>query len=159
MRNEKRRLEVENLYRENENRMDNGLDEMVITQALDVATKEECCTKDDYFRELCALNLLNAAIKDKRYKGQLSYGFIKGRAASLLEQWLDNPVEGVNACYDRAGHVLLFDIDGVVLSYHFIPLTSKIRKFVYSPANRPIKWNGLRLQKIPVELFDLALAA
>lgn len=44
---------VEKIYRENETRTDKGLDEMVITQALGVAT-EPCTTKDDYFMVLSA---------------------------------------------------------------------------------------------------------
>ncbi len=80
MKNEQKKQMVERIYRENENMTDRGIDEMVITEALGVAT-EECDTQEGFFRVLSALNLLNSAIKDKRWKRQLSYGFIKGRAA------------------------------------------------------------------------------
>ena len=90
---------VERIYKENENRTDKGLDEMVITEALAAAT-DACDNQDDYFRALSALNLLNSAIKDKRWKRQLSYGFIKGQASSLFEQWIEEPVDGVKAFYD-----------------------------------------------------------
>ena len=77
MKNETRKQLVERSYNENENRAAKGLAEMVITEALAAAT-DACDNQDDYFRALSALNLQNSAIKDKRCKRQLSYGFIKG---------------------------------------------------------------------------------
>ena len=149
---------VEKIYHENGNRTDNGIDEMVITEALGVAT-EECKTQEDFFRALSALNLLNSAIKDKRLKRQLSYGFIKGRVADLFEEWITKPIDGVKACYDSKERAVFFDVDGVVFSYHNIRLLDTTRSFIRSRANKPIEWPGIRLQKIPVELFDMALAS
>ena len=139
-------------------RTDKGIDEMVITEALGVAT-EECDTRDSFFRALSALNLLNSAIKDKRWRRQLSYAFIKGRATDLFEGWIRNPVQGVKAYYDGKERAVFFEIDGVVFSYHNIRLSDTTRAFIRSAANRHIEWPGIRLQKIPVELFDLALAS
>ena len=158
MKNEMRKQLVERIYKENENRTDKGLDEMVITEALAAAT-DACDNQDDYFRALSALNLLNSAIKDKRWKRQLSYGFIKGQASSLFEQWIEEPVKGVKAYYDGKERAVFFDLAGVVFSYHNIRLSDSIRSFVKSAANKPIAWLGIRLQRIPVELFDLALAS
>ena len=158
MKNEMRKQLVERIYKENENRTDKGLDEMVITEALAAAT-DACDNQDDYFRALSALNLLNSAIKDKRWKRQLSYGFIKGQASSLFEQWIEEPVKGVKAYYDGKERAVFFDLAGVVFSYHNIRLSDSIRSFVKSAANKPIAWPGIRLQRIPVELFDLALAS
>ena len=158
MKNEMRKQLVERIYKENENRTDKGLDEMVITEALAAAT-DACDNQDDYFRALSALNLLNSAIKDKRWKRQLSYGFIKGQASSLFEQWIEEPVKGVKAYYDGKERAVFFDLAGVVFSYHNIRLSDSIRFFVKSAANKPIAWPGIRLQRIPVELFDLALAS
>ncbi len=158
MRNESKRQTVENLYKKNENRTDKGLDDMIITEALGVAT-EHCVDKDDFFRVLSALNLLNAAIKDKRWKSELSYDFIKGRAAQLFDQWIASPVDGVKAYYNEREGAVFFDVDGVVFSYHRIGFSERIRAFIHSAANSPIEWAGVRLQKIPVELFDLALAS
>ena len=158
MKNELKKQMVEKIYRENGNKMDKGIDEMVITEALGVAT-EECETQEDYFRALSALNLLNSAIKDKRLKRQLSYGFIKGRAADLFEEWIAKPIDGVKASYDSKERAVFFEVDGVVFSYHNIRLSDTTRSFIRSAANKPIEWPGIRLQKIPVELFDLALAS
>ncbi len=149
---------VERIYNQNENRTDKGLNEMIITEALGVAT-EPCSTKDDCFRVLSALNLLNSAIKDKRWKRQLSYGFIKGQAASLFNQWIAKPIQGVRAFYNLEEGAVFFDVEGVVFSYHCIKLSDKVREFMRSESNRPIEWTGIRLQKIPVELFDLATAS
>ena len=156
MTNETRKQQVERIYKENKDRIEKGLNEIVITEALAAAT-DACLNQDDYFRVLSALNLLNSAIKDKRWKGQLSYGFIKGQASSLFEQWIGEPVEGVKAFYDEEEKAVFFEVDGVVFSYHNIGLSDKIISFVKSAANKPIAWPGIRLQRIPVELFDLAL--
>lgn len=158
MRNEQKSQMVENLYKKNENRTDKGLDEMIITEALGVAT-EPCVDKDDFFRVLSALNLLNAAIKDKRWKHELSYGFIKGRAAQLFDQWIAKPVRGVEAYYNEQEGAVFFELDGVIFSYHRIGFSKRIKSFIHSAANKPIEWDGVRLQKIPVELFDLAMAS
>lgn len=149
---------VERIYSQNAIDAGRGIDEMVITEALAAAT-EECETKEDYFRALSALNLLNAAIKDRRWKDQLSYGFIKGMAARLLEQWIEAPVSGVRAYYDAVEGAVFFDVDGVIFSYHRIPLSPEIRTFTASAANLRIEWKGVRLQRIPVRVFDLALAS
>lgn len=158
MKNEQKRQMVENLYKINENRTDKRLDDMIITEALGVAT-EHCEDKDDFFRVLSALNLLNAAIKDKRWKSELSYGFIKGRVAQLFDQWIAHPVDDVKAYYNEIEGAVFFDVDGVVFSYHRIGFSERIRSFIHSAANSPIEWAGVRLQNIPVELFDLALAS
>lgn len=158
MKNGTRKQLVEKIYMEKGDRTDKGIDEMVITEALGVAT-EECDTRDSFFRVLSSLNLLNSAIKDKRWRRQLSYAFIKGRATDLFEGWIRNPVQGVKAYYDGKERAVFFEIDGVVFSYHNIRLSDTTRAFIRSAANRPIEWPGIRLQKIPVELFDLALAS
>ena len=158
MKNGTRKQLVEKIYMEKGDRTDKGIDEMVITEALGVAS-EECDTRDSFFRALSALNLLNSAIKDKRWKCQLSYGFIKGRATDLFEEWIANPVKGVKAYYDGKERAVFFEVDGVVFSYHNIRLSDATRSFIKSAANRPIEWPGIRLQRIPVELFELALAS
>lgn len=158
MRNEMRKEIVERIYKQNENRTEKGLDEMIITHALGVAT-ESCHTAYDYFRVLSALNLLNAAIKDKRWKHELSYRFIKGRAAKLFDQWIADPIDGVSVYYNEKEGAVFFSVDGVIFSYHRIGFSDRIRSFIHSSLNKPIEWAGVRLQKIPVELFDLALAS
>jgi len=154
---QKRQL-VESIYTKNMDRTDKGINDLIITEALAEATKS-CNDSNDYFVVLSALNLLNSAIKDKRWKYELSYGFIKGRAADLFEKWIKTPVEGVGAYYNSQEGAVFFCVDGVVFSYHRIRLSERARKFIQSPGNKPIPWNGVRLQRIPVELFDLAKSA
>ena len=47
--------------------------------------QREVQSKNDVFIKLCSLNLLNAAIKDKEYKKELSYGYIKPRVSRLVK--------------------------------------------------------------------------
>lgn len=157
MTNETKKQTVERICMTNVDRKGTGIDEMIITEALGVTT-EKCITKDDFFRVLGALNLLNAAIKDKRWEHELSYGFIKGRVSRLFDQWIASHVKGVTAFYNNKERAVFFDVEEVVFSYHNIGLSERIRTFMNSVENKPIEWTGIRLQKIPVEVFDLALA-
>lgn len=89
----------------------------------------------------------------------MSYGFIKGIAADLLDQLIAKPVEGVKVYYNGKEGAVFFNVDGVVFSFHYIRISPSTRAFIRSSANKPIKWEGIRLQKIPVEVFDLAQAS
>ncbi len=148
----------EQIYRINESRTDTCLNDSVIKDAIHVA-RNRCYVKEDYFRVLSALNLQNAAIKDKRWKHKLSYAFIKGRAAALFNQWISHQIVGVCAYYDVVEGVVLFNVDGIIFSFHRIGLSERVRDFIRMKGNKQIVWNGIRLQKIPVELFNLAMAS
>lgn len=150
--------QVEQIYRINENRTDKCLNDSIITDAIHVA-RNRCYVKEDYFRVLSALNLLNAAIKDKRWKHELSYAFIKGRVAALFNQWISHQIADVWAYYDVMEGAVLFSVDGIIFSFHRIGLSERVRDFIRTKGNKPIVWNGIRLQKIPVELFNLAMAS
>ena len=65
----------------------------------------------------------------------------------------------MKAFYDERERTIFFEVAGVVFSYHNIRLADSIRSFVKSAANRPIECPGIRLQRITVELFGLALAS
>ena len=153
----RKRQIVETIYSKNMDRTNKGINDLIITEALAEATKS-CNNSNEYFMVLSALNLLNSAIKDTHWKHDLSYGFIKGKAAELFEKWIKVPVEGVNAYYNSQEGAVFFSVDGVVFSYHRIKLSEKIRSLIQTSGNKPITLTGVRLQKIPVELFDLAKA-
>ena len=68
-------------------------------------------------------------------------------------------IDGVKACYDSNEKAVFFEVDGVVFSYHNISLSDTIQFLIRSAANKLIERPDIRLQKIPVELFDLALAS
>ena len=76
MKNTEKKQLVETIYAKNMDRTDKGINDLIITEALAEATKS-CNDSNEYFMVLSALNLLNSAIKDKRWKHDLSYGFIK----------------------------------------------------------------------------------
>lgn len=158
MKNTEKRQIVETIYAKNMDRTDKGINDLIITEALAEATKS-CQDPNEYFMVLSALNLLNSAIKDKCWKHDLSYGFIKGRAAELFEKWIKSPIDGVSSYYNSKEGAVFFSVDGVVFSCHRIRLSERIRNFIQLPGNKPIPWSGVRLQKIPVELFDMAKAA
>jgi len=158
MNNSKIEETILDIYAENFTRIDYGINDLIITEALAVATAD-CKTKKEYFRTLSALNLLNSAIKDSRWKNSLSYGFIKGQAGKLFDNLIANPISGVNVYYNSREDAVFFKIDGVIFSFHRIKLTDRMLSFVRSQNNVPIVWEGIRLQKIPVELFDISSAA
>ena len=76
----------------------------------------------------------------------------------MFNKWIANPVDGVKVYYSEQERAVFFKVDGVIFSYHSIGLTEQIRSFIRSGGNVPIEWAGIRLQKIPVELFDLAMS-
>lgn len=146
---------VTEIYNSCIDRTEKGLDDFIVTRAVGTATDS---TKDfkHAFKVLASLNLLNAAIKDKRWKSMLSYRFIKGLACRVFERLETRPVEGIRYSYDPLEMVLYFDARGVIFSFHHVPMSMRLRSFVQSERNIPIEWKGVRLQAIPVELYNLA---
>lgn len=115
-------------------------------------------SKNDVFIKLCSLNLLNAAIKDKEYKEELSYGYIKPCVSSLvnfLVSYSDNGYAD-ELYYDTQDKCLYIRCYGIQFSFHNIIVTQEILAFTNSKLNAPIKWDGIRLQPIAKDLFMLA---
>lgn len=108
-------------------------------------------TVDDIIIALCALNLLNAAIKTLQFKNSLKYGFIKTKAATLISKIDALKVSSVTYYYDANEQCLYFKFGEVIFSFHQVPLIPEILK---ASLNQPIKWGGIRLQKIAQPLFD-----
>lgn len=120
--------------------------------------QENCYTLDDYFQCFSALNLLNAAIKTKKWKQLLTYSFIKGYATRLWTHCIYHPIKGLDYYYNDDENVLYFKIYGVVFSYHNVTQNSKAQLFSKASEHIPIEWPGIRLQKFPVELWELSLS-
>ena len=114
---------------------------MIITKALGVAA-DKCCAKDDFFRVLSLLNLLNTVILDKCWKHELTYGFIKGGASRLFEQWIANPIEGVTAYYNSQEGAVFFKIDVGGVQFPLDRALGVYQNLYTSAANRPIEWAG-----------------
>lgn len=103
------------------------------------------------FALLAALNLLNAAVKTPWGRKLVCYDYIKGMAGLLFEYLTVCPISGVETYNDRKEHVTYFRVAGVQLSFHFAHIARDL------PPGEPVQeWDGIRLQLIPVEVFDLA---
>ena len=121
------------------------------------AAQEKCYSLDDYFRCFSALNLLNAAIKTPKWKKLLTYSFIKGNATRLWTHCIYHPTKGLDFYYNAGENVLYFKIYGVVFSYHNVTQNSKAQLFSEAAEQSPIEWPGVRLQRFPVELWELSM--
>ena len=120
--------------------------------------QREVESKNDVFIKLCSLNLLNAAIKDKEYKKELSYGYIKPRVSRLvnfLVSHFDNKYAD-ELYYEAQGQCMYIRCYGIQFSFHNIIVTAEISNFANSEKNNPVKWDGIRLQPISKDLFLLA---
>ena len=114
--------------------------------------------KNDVFITLCSLNLLNAAIKDKEYKKELSYGYIKPRVSRLVNFLASHFENGYvdELYYDAQGQCMYIRCYGIQFSFHNIIVTKEISIFANSEKNNPVEWDGIRLQPISKDLFLLA---
>lgn len=115
-------------------------------------------SKNDVFIKLCALNLLNAAIKDKEYKKELCYGYIKPRVSRLVNFLASHFENGYadELYYDAQGQCMYIRCYGIQFSFHNIIVTKEISIFANSEKNNPVEWDGIRLQPISKDLFLLA---
>jgi hypothetical protein len=115
-------------------------------------------SKKDVFIKLCSLNFLNAMIKDKEYKKELSYAYIKP-CVSKLVNFLVSKFENRNTdelYYDAQGQCMYIRCYGIQFSFHNIIVTKEISVFTNSEKNNPVEWDGIRLQPISKDLFLLA---
>ena len=120
--------------------------------------QREVQSKDNVFIQLCSLNLLNAAIKDKEYKKELSYGYIKPRVSRLVNFLISHVENGYvdELYYDVLGQCIYIRCYGIQFSFHNIIVTAEISAFANSELNNPVEWDGIRLQPISKDLFLLA---
>ncbi len=114
-------------------------------------------TKSDAFIVLASLNLLNAVVKKKEYKDVVSYGLIKPNVSKFILQCIENDqIKFVDEVYyDIKGQCIYIRCYGIQFSFHNIGIHN-INDFVNSPQNKKVDWDGVRLQPIALELFELA---
>ena len=105
----------------------------------------------------CA-NLLNATLSGRYGIGTIPSNlkkavyYFKKRVGIVVGSIIDNPIHGVKIYFD---HQLMYvSIDGIQFSFHAIPRTEKIRRFINSNANESQKWSGIRLQPISSLVLD-----
>lgn len=114
-------------------------------------------TTDAAFQILASLNLLNAVVKHAWGRKVVGYAYIKGMAASLLQWLLLHPVEGVSPYWDAVDRIVYFRVWGVQISFHYIPMTEELLACLSDAVMPHQEWTGIQLQKIAVEVFNLAV--
>ena len=134
---------------------------MIMRALIDEATQyiqRDVQSKNDVFITLCSLNLLNAAIKDKEYKKELSYGYIKPRVSRLVNFLAFHFENGYadELYYDAQSQCMYIRCYGIQFSFHNIIVTKEISVFANSEKNNPVEWDGIRLQPFAQDLFLLA---
>lgn len=130
------------------------IDEELVKKAINIVIYLHPKNKDEVFLQLCALNLLNAAIKIEPFKDYLSYDLIKTNAAKLIKVIDGLKNDDVSYFYNKEEDCLYFELGGIVFSFHHVPSTSEILKASFA---NPIIWPGKRLQRIAQPLLNQAL--
>ena len=131
-----------------------SINEEMVKKAINVVLYLHPKNEDEVFLILCALNLLNAAIKTELFKDNLSYDLIKTNAAKLVAVFDVLKNDDVSYYYNKDEYCLYLKYGDVVFSFHHVPLTSEILKASFAS---PISWPGIRLQKIAQPLMNLAI--
>lgn len=131
-----------------------NIDEELVKKATNIVIYLQPKNTDEVFLQLCALNLLNAAIKTETYKDHLSYDLIKSNAAKLVKAIDGLKEDNISYYYNKEEYCLYFKLNGIVFSFHHVPLTSEILKASFAS---PISWPGIRLQKIAHPLLNYAI--
>ena len=131
-----------------------NIDEELVKKATNIVIYLQPKNADKVFLQLCALNLLNAAIKTETYKDHLSYDLIKPNAAKLVKAIDELKEDGISYYYNKEEYCLYFELNRIVFSFHHVPLTNEILKASFAC---PISWPGIRLQKIAQPLLNYAI--
>ena len=130
------------------------INEEMVKKAINLVLYLHPKNENEVFLMLCALNLLNAAIKTELFKDNLSYDLIKTNAAKLVTVIDALKNNDVSYYYNKDEYCLYLKYGDVVFSFHHVPLTSEILKASFAS---PISWPGIRLQKIAQPLMNLAI--
>ncbi len=117
--------------------------------------------KKELFVSLCSLNLLNALIKIPEYKNLISYSAIKPIIGEILYQCIDgsNIKYSDEIYYNNDESCVYIRCFGFQFSFHNIGVHKLPRNFINSKSNTRVLWDGIRLQPIALELYNIALTA
>lgn len=114
---------------------------------------------DDVFYLLCSLNLLNSAIKEKQFKKVIHYGGIKNNVARIVSYLISNPdkqlVEEIWVNPEE-GPCAYIVSNSFQFTFHNIPVNDVLKSFMDSDKNHVKPWEGIRLQLIASDLFQLS---
>ena len=111
------------------------------------------------FQILCAMNLINAALKKREFKKEVYYGMLKPKVSKLLKFILENNIIkfDIEFYIDQLDHCAYIEVYGLQFSFHNITIDEKLKEFINSSQNKPKIWKGIRLQNIAGELFDYSI--
>lgn len=132
------------------------IDNSVVDEAISVINNRNADNSNSLFILLAAINLLNAAVKTEKHKSQLYYSFIKTKVSKIADAIILSPHSFTDTYlfYDNVQKCMYFEVYGVIFSFHQI-LETKLIKNVASK-NTPIRWTGVRLQRIAQKVYELA---
>ncbi len=129
-----------------------------VQQSLDIIHGKDPQKKDEFFVNLAAVNLLNAAAKKKEFKKIAQYKDIKRHVTYLFSLWIADHSLADEATYDIADKCLYIRCYALQFSFHFIyDKYQPIVEFIHSEENKPTTWDGVRLQPIATEILDIAV--
>lgn len=131
------------------------IDDKLVEKAIGVVLYNHQENEDSLFLQLCALNFLNAAIKTEVFKNKLSYDLIKSNAAKLIKTIDTLKNEEISYYYNKEEYCLYIKLGSIVFSFHHVPLITEVLKASFAT---PIKWPGIRLQKIAQPLLNYAFS-
>ena len=120
----------------------------------------EIHSKQDLFLKLCSLNYLNALVKMEEYKGKIGYGIIKPSVIWTVKTLIKNNLKelceelDVNPDDDS----VFIRCYGLQFSFHHINSKMLIDEWP-ELSNQEAKWDGVRLQPVAKELYELAKKA
>ena len=115
-------------------------------------------TTEDLFLIVCSMNLINAAIKTKKFKELINYGMLKPKVSKLLLGILEDKDNHFDVQFyiNPSQQCAYIEICELQFGFHNITIYDKLKDYINSPENIPVEWKGIRMQKIANELFGYA---
>lgn len=130
---------------------------MDVVDEIQINSRKDIHTKQDLFKKLCSLNYLNALVKKKEYKDRVGYGAIKSTVIWTVKTLMKNGLEGLceELSIDPDEDCLFVRCYGLQFSFHHI--NSKMLTEEWPQlCDKEAKWDGVRLQPIAEDLYELA---
>lgn len=108
----------------------------------------------DLFYYLASMNLLNAYVKKDYATKDFKHNYqFKNTLAANIEELIVKNFNNVNIYISE--DVVYIDVFNVQFSFHNIKYTTILNRYKSSRKNRIQEWNGIRLQPIAADLFDI----
>lgn len=129
---------------------------MVIEEIINHA-QVEVQTKQELFLRLCALNNLNALVKNKENKGVLGYWMIKPKALQLVIELIRKGQSDLcEEIYVKEDEDCLYiRCYGLQFSFHHINVKVLVKNYPQL-CNTNAIWDGVKLQSVAGALHSLA---